>query len=95
MGKSKYSTVSKIFWYIFFCAIMTVFTMAWAFGTAMNVKQNRNSTTLQFIFIFSLFTYISYLFWGKNAFVIPVLLVLYLVFKNFFINTQEARYTLR
>jgi hypothetical protein len=95
MGKSKYSTVSKIFGYIFFCAIMTVFTFAWAFGTAMNVKQNRNSTALQFIFIFSLFMYISYLFWGKNAFVIPVLLVLYLVFKNFFINTQEARYTLR
>lgn len=95
MGKSKYSTVSKIFGYIFFLAIMAVFTFAWAFGTAMNVKQNRNSTSLQFIFIFSLFMYVSYLFWGKNAFIIPVLLVLYLILKNFFINTQEARYTLR
>jgi hypothetical protein len=92
MGKSKYNTLSKIFGYIFFCAVMTVFIIAWATGTAMNVKQNRNSTTFQFIFIFSVFMYVSYLFWGKNALLIPVLLIFYLIYKKFFINYQEARY---
>ena len=95
MAKSRYSTISKIFGYIFFCAIMTVFIIAWATGTAMNVKQNRNSTTFQFIFIFSVFMYVSYLFWGKNALLIPVLLVLYLMYKNFLINNLEMRYLYR
>jgi len=92
MGKSKYNTLSKIFGYIFFCAVMIVFIIAWATGTMMNVKQNRNSTTFQFIFIFSVFMYVSYLFWGKNALLIPILLVFYLIYKKFFINNQEARY---
>ena len=92
MGKSKYNTLSKIFGYIFFCAVMTVFIIAWATGTAMNVKQDRNSTTIQFIFIFSVFMYVSYIFWGKNSLLIPVLLVLYLIYKKFFINNLEARY---
>jgi hypothetical protein len=92
MAKSGYSTLSKMFGYIFFCAIMTVFIIAWATGTAMNVKQNRNSTTFQFIFIFSVFMYVSYIFWGKNVLLIPVLLVLYLTYKKFFINNLEARY---
>jgi hypothetical protein len=92
MAKSRYSTLSKIFGYMFFCAVMTVFIIAWATGTMMNVKQNRNSTTFQFIFIFSAFMYVSYLFWGKNALLIPVLLVLYLMYKKFFINNQEMRY---
>jgi hypothetical protein len=92
MAKSRYSTLSKMFGYIFFCAIMTVFIIAWATGTAMNVKQNINSTTFQFIFIFSVFMYVSYIFWGKNSLLIPVLLVLYLIYKKFFINNLEARY---
>jgi hypothetical protein len=71
---------------------MIVFIIAWATGTMMNVKQNRNSTTFQFIFIFSVFMYVSYLFWGKNALLIPILLVFYLIYKKFFINNQEARY---
>jgi|694.fasta_scaffold00200_14 hypothetical protein len=95
MAKSRYSTLSKIFGYIFFCAVMTVFIIAWATGTAMNVNQNRSSTTFQFIFIFSVFMYVSYLFWGKNALLIPVLLVLYLMYKKFFINNQEMRYLYR
>ena len=95
MAKSGYSTLSKIFGYIFFCAVMTVFIIAWATGTMMNVKQNRNSTTFQFIFIFSVFMYVSYLFWGKNALLIPVLLVLYLMYKKFFINNREMRYLYR
>ena len=92
MAKSKYSTVSKIFGYLLFCAIMTVFIIAWSVGTSMNVKQNKNSTTFQFIFIFSIFMYVSYLFWGKNVIIIPFLLVLYLIYKQFFINNQERRY---
>jgi hypothetical protein len=92
MGKSNYSTASKIFGYIFFCALLYVFTIAWAVGNFMNVKQDRNRTTLGFIFIFSIFMYVSYLLWGKNAMIIPVLLVLYLIYKNFLINKQEARY---
>jgi len=95
MAKSRYSTISKIFGYIFFCAVMTVFIIAWATGTAMNVNHNRSSTTFQFIFIFSVFMYVSYLFWGKNALLIPLLLVLYLIYKKFFINNQEMRYLYR
>ena len=92
MGKSNYSIVSKIFGYLLFCAIMTVFIIAWSVGTSMNVKQNKNSTIFQFIFIFSGFMYVSYLFWGKNVIIIPVLLILYLIYKNFLIDKQEMMY---
>ena len=92
MAKSNYSIFSKIFGYLLFCAIMTVFIIAWSVGTSMNVKQNKNSTTFQFIFIFSIFMYVSYLFWGKNFIIIPVLLILYLIYKNFLIDKQEMMY---
>jgi hypothetical protein len=95
MGKSKDNLALKIFGYLLFCAITYVFTMAWAVGNFMNTKQNRDRTKYGFIFIFSLFVYISYLFWEKKAFIIPVLSVLYLTYNSFFINIQEAMYLLK
>jgi hypothetical protein len=92
MGKSNYDIVLKTFGYLFFCAIMWAVTVAWAVGNAMNVNSNIRGTTYQFIVLFSVFMYISYLFWGKNAFIIPVLLVLYLIYDNFIIGAQEMMY---
>jgi asparagine N-glycosylation enzyme membrane subunit Stt3 len=92
MVKSNYSTISKIFGYLLFCVVLYVFTIGWAMGNFMNTKQNKNMTKFGSIFIFSIFIYISYLFWGKNFLIIPVLLVLYLIYKHFMNTKQEARY---
>jgi hypothetical protein len=95
MKNSKNNIILKIFGYLFFCAIMYVVTMAWAFGNYMNVKQDKNTTQFGFVFIFSVFAYVSYLFWGKNALLIPVLLVAYFIYSKYVRVAQEQRYLYR
>ena len=92
MSKSTSNIIVKMFAYAFFCAVMVVFISAWAMGTAMNVKQNRNSASLQLIFIFGVFIYVSYLFWGKNVMFILLSLALYGIYNRFFRNKYEAKY---
>ena len=92
MGNSKNSIMFKIVGYAVFLAFMAVFISAWAMGTAMNVKSKRDSSSYQLIFIFGVFMYVSYLFWGKYAMVIPLLLAPYLIY-NRFLETR-AKYNL-
>ena len=89
---SKSNIMVKMFAYAFFCAVMAVFISAWAMGTAMNVKQNRDSASFQLIFIFGVFVYVSYLFWGKNVIFILLPLALYGIYNRFFRNKYEAKY---
>ena len=89
MGNSKKNIMFKMFGYAFFLAFMAVFISAWLMGTAMNVKSNRDSASYQLIFIFGVFMYVSYLFWGKYAIVIPLLLAPYLIYNRFFRNKRE------
>lgn len=95
MKKSQNNIMLKIFGYLLFCAIMYVVTMGWALGNYMNVNQDKNTTQYGFVFILSVFMYISYLFWGKYALLIPVLLVAYFIYTKYVRVAQEQRYLYR
>jgi hypothetical protein len=92
MERSEYNTLPKILWYLVFCAIMWAVTVAWAVSTAMNVNSNIRSTTYQFLVLFGIFMYISYLFWGKFVILIPIFIVIHAIYKNLLINTREIRF---
>ena len=89
MDNSRNNIMFKIVGYAVFLAFMAVFISAWAMGTAMNVNSNRDSASYQLIFIFGVFMYVSYLFWGKYAMVIPLLMAPYLIYNRFFRNKRE------
>jgi hypothetical protein len=92
MERFEYNTLSKILWYLVFCVIMWAVTVAWAVATAMDVNSNIRSTTYQFMVLFGIFMYISYLFWGKSVILIPIFIVIHAIYKNLLINTREIRF---